>query len=463
MKRFPRFRKFVVRAFLVLIVALLLGWWFENWRGARAWEQAQKRATEAGVSLLRADYAGPEIPDDENLLNDPIFSKEMEEEGDEALGGWRWLPGVDGRGMLVAGSPASGKTVEYREYFMAKMSEEEARVALAKMAEGFEARLGMLAEVILAKPEHDIFAKPWATGGLNDGVMQIMGLQKMSSCFQSSGLMAFRSGDSQKALKSIQVLDRLSRIGDSPGVIDVLIGSAVHQSGMGLIWEGIRMHAWSEEELNELSVLLLGRDFREPFLNAIKYEMAWSIEAQNSVDEMMGDYEEAFGDQGIAGRVGSWLAFGGPSGWDGRRKAFHVETYLDLIEMVEAGTSHDRIEIEERCSKVWISPLFAVGEGARLIVRSTAVYEQAETFLRIALINIALEREFLNSGVYPGSLSELDLQFSIVDLTDPESRDLAFELGPEGRPQVWSRFAAESETTIHQSGSLRWQFWTEKK
>lgn len=54
----------------VTFVVLLLGatgWGIQNWLGARAWEEARARAKAAGVSLVRADYAGPEIPEDEDL------------------------------------------------------------------------------------------------------------------------------------------------------------------------------------------------------------------------------------------------------------------------------------------------------------------------------------------------------------------------------------------------------------
>ncbi|MFT7304218.1 MAG: hypothetical protein ACI8UZ_003067, partial [Akkermansiaceae bacterium] len=158
MKRFPRLRKFLLRGFLVLLVLLLAGWAFENWRGAKAWEEAQARAEKAGVSLVRADYAGPEIPDEENLLMDPVFLKELEDEGVDKLTGWGGLPEFSRKRSRFS-QPATGEPAKYADYFDEALTEQEAQARFAEAAEDFEARLDVLAGVILSKPQHAIFAQ----------------------------------------------------------------------------------------------------------------------------------------------------------------------------------------------------------------------------------------------------------------------------------------------------------------
>lgn len=88
MKNTERFRKVLVRGGLFVLVLLAGGWWFENWRGAKAWEAARARAEEAGMSLERADYARPEIPDDENLRLHPLFEKELGRQDEGRLRIW---------------------------------------------------------------------------------------------------------------------------------------------------------------------------------------------------------------------------------------------------------------------------------------------------------------------------------------------------------------------------------------
>ena len=73
---------------------------------------------------------------------------------------------------------------------------------------------------------------------------------------------------------------------------------------------------------------------------------------------------------------------------------------------------------------------------------------------------IALERRFLARNSYPSSLAELDLKFPVTDLSDPDRRDLAYELGPDGRPVIWSEYEDETvgERSVHH---LRWQYYRE--
>ena len=76
MSKPQRLRRIAIRCFIVFVVLLTAAWVFENWRGAKAWEEAKERAEAEGVSVVRADYSGLEIPDEENLLMNEIFLKE---------------------------------------------------------------------------------------------------------------------------------------------------------------------------------------------------------------------------------------------------------------------------------------------------------------------------------------------------------------------------------------------------
>jgi hypothetical protein len=45
----------------------------------------------------------------------------------------------------------------------------------------------------------------------------------------------------------------------------------------------------------------------------------------------------------------------------------------------------------------------------------------------------------------------------LTDLTDPSGRDLAYQLGRDGRPEIWSIHEASVS-----EANLRWQFWSEE-
>ena len=99
-----------------LIVLVGGGWVLENGRGNRAWEEAQARAKEAGVPLVRSAYADRSVPDERNLLTNRVFRSEFHRPEKEHLKSWFELPGIDGNPGYL--SPSSGQTVNYQRLFV---------------------------------------------------------------------------------------------------------------------------------------------------------------------------------------------------------------------------------------------------------------------------------------------------------------------------------------------------------
>lgn len=460
-KRFPKLRKFLRWTLIVFLVLFFGGWVFENWRGAKAWEKAQARAEKAGLSLVRADYAGPEIPDDENLLKDPAFLKEFENEGEDRLGAWRNLSEVTAKGIIAWSKPATGEVLEYAKYFEEELSEEEARVRLREATGEVEARLDKLSRVILTKPEQSVSTKSASNKPLSEIGEGIGNLSNFTKCFQSSALMAIRSGDHKTAMERIKILERGSTLIDRPALIHLLIGNVARSMNDLLIWEGVRLRVWSDEELVALSVLLESRDYKKSFLNAIQFEAAFGVEGMDYLEiseEEKSDYKE---EMTWVERLQFWLVFEGVSGWKGQRKALLVNKYLDLIESVQTDDLRIKAQLEEGLDVSEWSPMAGVAMGVRgIIFVQPIAYERSETRRRIALMAIALERRFLARNSYPSSLAELDLKFPVTDLSDPDRRDLAYELGPDGRPVIWSEYEDETvgERSVHH---LRWQYYRE--
>jgi hypothetical protein len=87
---------------------------------------------------------------------------------------------------------------------------------------------------------------------------------------------------------------------------------------------------------------------------------------------------------------------------------------------------------------------------------------QIETAKRIALIALALEKARLKTGRYPQDLSELDGDVALVDLSDPQARELGYQLGPNGRVEIWSANEQEREKS-DRDPRLRWQYWPVSK
>lgn len=458
MKRFPRLRKFLLRGFLILLVPLA-GWAFENWRGARAWEEAQARAEKAGVSLLRADYAGPEIPDEENLFKDLVFLREFENEGEDKLVSWRRLPEVDWRGLDTRNNPATGEVLKFAEYFKEELSEENARVRLANAAEEIEVRLDALSKAILSKPVHSIFADSECHGPLMDINTGIMQMQNFAACLESSASMALRSGDSAKALERIRALDRWVKSTVKPSLINLLVGNAIDAVNYRPIWDGIRLRLWSDADLATLSDLLGERDIKGDFQGVIRFEAAFGVETFDHLEALKERMESFEGEMSFEEKIQFWFSFGGPSGWQGQRKALLVNRYLDFINAMEGSSWIDEEELVRDLPTGRFSPLGVVGEEIRSVVSSqTQGYKASETRRRIAMTGIALERYFLAREKYPKALADLGMKTPVIDLTDPKGRELIYELGPDGRPVIFSEYEEETEKRISRR-KLRWQYY----
>ncbi|MEJ6729730.1 MAG: hypothetical protein QNK83_11245 [Akkermansiaceae bacterium] len=73
---------------------------------------------------------------------------------------------------------------------------------------------------------------------------------------------------------------------------------------------------------------------------------------------------------------------------------------------------------------------------------------------RLTRIVIELERYRLQKKRYPKSLDEMELTFSIEDLTDPEGRDLRYEKTDNRYFHLWSEFGREEK----RRSNLEWKF-----
>jgi hypothetical protein len=330
------------------------------------------------------------------------------------------------------------------------MSEEEARRRLAKAAANFETRLDRLSEVVLAAPVSQSFSKSEGSGTARDRSSVILFTRDFADCLCDSALMALRSGKPGKALERIRLLDRWSRMVSGPTLTNHAVATALFGMESGLVWEGVRLQVWSANQLEVIAQMLSERDFEKSFENALHHELA--VELETLVTPGRPREEDA------AGEEGGIFDFGGPMGWLDQRKAFVVNIHLDLL---EAAKNRNRVALEEVAHRMefdrW-SPMKDQADDftwvAGLVVRTLW---QPETLKRMVLIGLKAERLRLAGGSYPSDLPEMALGSPTVDLTDPQERDLAYELGREGRPRIWSRYQEEQGEE-----KLRWQFFAEE-
>ena len=361
MKRSLRLRRFLFGSTIVLLLFISGYWVFENRRGAKEWEAAQARAADAGVSLVRADYAGPEIPDDENLLKNEVFMKALEDASAGRLGDWWKLFAdsperevrSDGRRQRPArlregprSDPGSGVILDYRDFFNADLTEEEALALLRDRTREMNKNLDALVEVILKTPEHQIFARKVAFGELFEESERYESIVRIVDSLGSSARLSIRFGSSARAFKIIRAMDRLGRITRTPGLIDYLRSAATAGMGSQLIWEGLHLKRWSLDQVGALEGLLGKRDWRAEYAEVLRYQAAFHLELLNTY--LRENIEPQRYQDGRSHAFWKFFAVGGPKGWDDRRRSFVTCFHLDCLSSVEAVLSLDPDQLEKR-------------------------------------------------------------------------------------------------------------------
>lgn len=371
MKRFLRIRRSYVWG-LVVILVLIAGFYvFENRRGAREWAAAQARAEAVGMSLVRSDYAGSEIPDEENLRKNEVFMEALEDASAGRFGDWWKLfadtsdqkGSQDGRRRLPdrmrsgpKNHPGTGIIREYRDFFGADLTGEEALGLLTERSREINARLDDLAGVLLKTPAHQIFANEVARGELFGNSEWSFPMQSLALCLADSARLSMRSGDLDRALVLIKALDRLSRITVTPASVDFIISGSIAKIKMILIWEGLLLKKWSSAQIEELETLLSERDWGDEYSRVIGYRAAFNLELLSVyLDDNI--RPQTYQD-GRSHSLSTWFAIGGPKGWDDRRRAFITNFHLDCLSSVEAGVAPDPDQFEKQFGEFTLSPLY---------------------------------------------------------------------------------------------------------
>ncbi|MEN8694801.1 MAG: hypothetical protein ACN4GG_05965 [Akkermansiaceae bacterium] len=433
----------ILRTLLIgpLVLMLLIGaaWIFENFRGASEWTKAKERAARMGVSLDLKDYPSPDIEED-RLLNDPIFKAEWNGEIEPRLRRlYRMdLPTVNSR-RIKGISRAKGKPVSYQQFFDAELSEEEAVEKFRQAIAPVSKRLTALSDSILAHPAQSLVTTEQLRH--NEQLSSpILSVKHIANSFKGEADLAARQKNTALALRNHRVLHRLRENFEGPTFIQLLVGDAILLNNTSAIWEGIRQHAWTEEQLVTLSKLIPAETRFEVWEKFYPYNIAEETKLQIQFIENRDDLLAKYGYTGsdeetVTDQIRDWCHFEGPAGWQDWRKATILNQHLDVL------------AARERWNKPWLEEFNNVtvidddyepsfhplaqfrSETAGGIIRSIS---RNATQFRMIRLAIALEQHFLKTDFYPESLEELNLRFSIIDLMDPRQRPIQYERTDDG-------------------------------
>ncbi len=458
-------------ALLLLVIFIGVGWLFENWRGSREWEKSKKRADEMGVSLDPADYALPGISEDDDLMKDPVFLAEWNREIDPPLRriGSMKLPGLKQRGIKNLSS-SRGSAFEFTQYFDENLSEEEAVMRVSEIYAPVAARLDLLANAILSKPPQNLDRNHWDFLREDAEVTRsIINQRSIANAFREQALLAIRQNRMSKALRCCLANARLSKKFSNLNLIDKLMADALLGTIEGVVWEGIRLHRWSDRDLKTLATLFpIEMDFEE-LEKIYHYETAFGVGMVDYSEEILQKYLSLWQDSSaekpdkpnVKERVRHWLNYRGPAGWQDWRRSVVLEQGLDLIDAREEWTHpwkerfNNVVTIDIDTYEPSFHPLAPFqssisGGPIRVITRHI-------TQNRLARIGIALEQYYLKQNAYPETLDLLSLNFPIIDLTDPQKRPLQYRPTDDGYFTIWSEYEKEMSSSPR-ALRIRWLF-----
>jgi len=238
----------------VLVLLLSAAWIIENWRGQRAWNKAKDRAAQAEVSLDLANSQPPKIPDDENLLKNDHFSHEWSGHVEPRLARWSELdlPGTKAEIGNMGTNSVRERTVACAEFFEEPLSEEGAVKRLNEASSELQMHLDQLTAIILSYPGHPLFNYPPTEKDPQPPMLEPLNIRKITESICDQATLNLRTRKPQKAIGNIHVINILVDIISGPPIFHHLISTAVRAQTQSIIWEGLRLQAWEESQLQEL-------------------------------------------------------------------------------------------------------------------------------------------------------------------------------------------------------------------
>ena len=515
MKR--RYRVLIVFVAVALALTAIVAAFYkiENWRGARAWAQAQRRLAAQGESLDAADFIPPPVPDAQNLAMIPLFARALDYRVDletKLLTFGPKLPddtpfrdmpyGRKGRkpkGAAPGGWEAGQRlALETIQRFYAKQDDfphpaqprtpsEDTLLALTKLAPAVEE----IEEAIPIRPLSR-FPVNWLHWPPTTIVLPHYNLiQKITGVLRLRALAHLEAGRHAEAAHELATAFRLrAAIEPEPMMIGHLVIITCDGLLLQPIWEGLAARRWTADELREIQRELRADDLLADYVRAIRGERAIFVCAwlnglrkagsTREIGPMLDDDPE----QRAWIKMYRQMADLYPRGWIDQNEATVCLAYQEMItgdldlkaRRVYAGRVKARQQRNANERKNF--------DPTRILLKMvTPVFEsilsraaQTQTACEQAEVACALERYFLNRHSYPQNLETLVPEFldrvptDLIDgaplryrLTD-DGRYLLYGMGWNERDDSgivgWSRSAPtpDSIKTDRNKGDWVWQY-----
>jgi hypothetical protein len=417
MKFLKRF--LLIAVCIVTIVTLFYSW--TNWWGARKLNAALAVLRDKNEPTRFEEFVPPPVPDADNAAAAPVFQEVFVSAKDSRLGKlaqpWK----------KITGKPESGEsTIHFTARFLNPDFKGDDQAAGELVLKSLAPSVPLLEEVAQAVRRPRVCWPLDYSKGFELSLPHLPAMTNTSKVLQGRAQAELAAGRPDNAFQDVQTLLALARAaGSTPFLITVLVEGSILDRASQVINDGLERHAWTDDQLADLSSELSLIDLLARLSDGLRGERA-------SVLQLDASRTDLFTLQGLpdtrtlrlqnAAIRAVWAIW--PAGWFNEDKAGYIGTiqrYIDAVQQPkELPSTLAEIEAARAGSSVWNKIRNPLSHQAMPAIMGAAKRIAAtQTILRSLATACAVERYRMAHGRLPATLEDLVPSFLPSIPTDP--------------------------------------------
>ena len=431
-----RLRKIII-GIGILVLLIVLGYWIENYRGAKAWEEYQPVLIEAGVPLGdKWNQPAEPIPDEENFWKHPLLASLVEFDRPDDI--WeednyhhpahveRFKTLTDDWPENFAWEPSSdystGVLIDITELKKALGITDDGPPAQA-VANYISRHDEVAGEIVdAAQRPYARLPNPYNSDDFMEMAQasvpyynDIIGVIRYFSLRMQ---VALSVDDMEKARESLIVIQRfLDSLSHEEMLIGGLVEITLHAIAFTGIWHGLALRKWQDEDLKNISEFYLKSDLAVRLAETFKRELVFSAKSMDflksaslkEIKDLLGPMQLITGPKSGPNPAG--LIVLTPDGWFDQNKVHHSRAMLNhTIKPLESGNWI--LASNSSPEEAGFLPYRIFGDMT-VVVYSHIIMKFAicQHYQNAAATACALERYYIKNGKYPENLDALVPEF----------------------------------------------------
>lgn len=293
MKKIPRWLRIVLSIVMSLLGLIILAYVVENWRGARAWNETQMQLEKYGVARKFSELPTSVAVDDNlNFCRTPLLNGIEHPENESKREHLKGLTIVEEalRGTEEDPMNMPSKTDAFRQLrtdfspwaeYLGVPAEQSAQRLFDAMNDQFGSELEELQSA--ASLPHASFGRDFSH---IDSALDIAQEEYphyttaiwLARVLRTHGQAALAVGDYDVAFHDLCAILKLrdSMLHD-PSLLSVMVAITVDALSAGLIWEGLALQGWNQEQLLDLESRVQSVDWVGEYREAMEYECLFNL------------------------------------------------------------------------------------------------------------------------------------------------------------------------------------------